>query len=415
MINSHWIAAASFGTANPGLINRHHATSMGRGSKSVNGCIKSPVGVVMKLTSYRRIELHKIAGGGAMPKMTMLTGLMLLGWSLPSWQAPESGTVIRSSVEMVQLVATVKDRHRKIVKGLSQSDFIVEEGGQVQEIRYFAADESLPLTLVLLVDTSLSQREVLDEEKTASYQFFEQILRPSSDRAGLISFDREAALLADLTGDRDQLERALRRLQVPENGPGQPRAPRGPGRPGGGAGTVLYDAVYLGADEILAPLTGRKAMIVLSDGVDMGSSFELEAAIRMALRAECTVYCIRYADANAYGQRGRMGGGRGPGGYPGPGGGPGRGPGGGRPPADGKKVLERLAAETGGTCFEVSGKNTLEKIYQQIQEELRHQYVIGYPPPAGRPLDQFRPVSLKTRQKGLIVSCRSGYYLAKRK
>ncbi len=312
-------------------------------------------------------------------------------------------------VTEVQITATVKDKKGKMMPNLHKEDFLLEEEGKPQAIEYFGRQSDLALTLGLLVDTSMSQRQVLQEERIASLQFLDQVLRPEKDLAFIISFDVEAKLLADLTGNVKQLDAALSRAALPANkqGPGAGRQGGGGGRRGGGRGvgigTVLYDAAFLAADEILKPQTGRKAIILISDGVDNGSIESMESAIEAVQRADTVIYCIRYYDENAY-----SGGRSGRGMPPGPGGR--RGPGGRPDLPDGKKVLKKLAEETGGGMFEVSNKLPLGEIFRQIQEELRSQYILGYTP-AKADAKGFRRISLRTRDKDLKVSCRSGYYL----
>ena len=266
-------------------------------------------------------------------------------------------TTVSVQVKVVNVLATVRDKHGKIVNGLSKDDFTLDEDGRPQAIKYFARETDLPLTLGLLVDTSLSQRRVLGEERSASESFLAQILREDQDKAFVIHFDREVELLQDLTASHEKLHSALESLETPQfartsgGGPGQGSG-RGAGRHGGG--TLLYDAVYLAADELMEKQPGRKALIVLSDGVDMGSQESLDVAIESAQRANTIVYSILFKDDDAYGNGGGFGrtGISIPGmGGPGMGrGGPGRG--GRRYPeehADGKKVLERISKRNGWT------------------------------------------------------------------
>ena len=294
---------------------------------------------------------------------------------------------------MVNILATVRDEQGRLVDSLAKEDFILQEEGQPHEIEYFSSETDLPLTLGLLVDTSMSQSRILEEERQASYQFLEDILRPESDLAFVMSFDVEAQLLENLTNSQEQLLAALESLHVPTR----------EGRPG--VGTVLYDSVFLAADEILKWESGRKAMIVISDGVDFGSLVDLDLAIETAQRNNSIIYTVRYYDPDM--NMGRRGGGRG--GRRGSGGG--RGGSSGRPQLpDGKKILERLARETGGSMFEVTAGQSLEEIFQKIEDELRHQYSIGFTPNQEGSEQAFRTIRLTTRN-GLTVRCREGYYL----
>ena len=338
--------------------------------------------------------------------------------------ADEPVTTMSVKVKVVNVLATVRDKHGKIVNGLTKDDFTLTEDGRPQTLKYFARETDLPLTLGMLVDTSMSQRRVLNEERDASESFLAQVLREDQDKAFVIHFDHEVELLQDLTASHEQLRSALESLKPPEftrtsNGGGGSGGPglgqgRGSGRRGGG--TLLYDAVYLASDEMMKKQPGRKALIVLSDGVDMGSKESLETAIESAQRANTIVYSILFKDDEAYGNGGGGFGRTGisiPGmGGPGMGrGGMGGGRGGRRFPeehADGKKVLERISRETGGRLFQVSKKEPVNQIYSQVQEELRNQYSLGYTP---NPLEPgYHKIQVAATKKDLVVQARDGYY-----
>jgi VWFA-related protein len=341
-------------------------------------------------------------------------------------------TTMSVQVKVVNVFATARDRHGKIVNTLGKDNFTLTEDGRPQVIRYFARETDLPLTLGLLVDTSMSQRRVLGEERSASQGFLNQMVREDKDRAFVIHFDRDVELLQDLTSSHQRLEAALQSLEAPQftrasggnspNGGGSPYpgsggSGRGSGRNRGG-GTTLYDAVYLASDELMQKQQGRKAVVVLSDGVDTGSKESLEEAIESAQRANTVVYSILFKDDDAYGNGGGFGrtGISIPGmGGPGMGrGGMGGGRGGRRLPeqhADGKKVLERISKETGGRLFEVSRKESVDQIYSQIQEELRNQYSLGYTPDrGGAPESGYHKIQVATNQKDVAVQAREGYY-----
>jgi VWFA-related protein len=332
-------------------------------------------------------------------------------------------------VNVVNVVATVRDKKGKVVRDLTKDDFILTEDGRPQDIHYFAKDTNLPLTLGLLVDTSLSQRRVLDQERNASRSFLDRMVREDKDKAFIIHFDREVELLQDLTSSHQKLEEALTSLRTPQlsesptsnapdAGPGQRRGDHGTGRQHGG--TLLYDAVYLASDELMRKQSGRKALIILSDGVDRGSKETLEYAMETAQRADTIVYSILFKDDEAYeGRTSRVGLGIPGMGGPGMGGGGMGRRGGGRryPPQDqesrpdGKKVLERISKETGGRLFEVSKKLPVDQIYSQIEEELRSQYNLGYTPShAEGNAAGYHKIQLTPKKKDLIVEARDGYY-----
>jgi VWFA-related protein len=337
--------------------------------------------------------------------------LLLPGWRLQSQQAPTFSTEVR----VVNVLATVRNKHGEIIRNLTKDDFLLQEDGRPQAIRYFAQETDLPLTLGLLVDTSMSQRRVLAQERSASSTFLDQVLRVNKDTAFVIHFDREVELLQDLTSSREKLQSALELLQTPQltersggNSPGSRPAPGGRRPGGGGGGTALYDAVYLASNELMKKQQGRKALIVLSDGVDIGSKVTLATGIEAAQRADTLVYSILFADPQAYGYQRPFGG-------PGMGGRGRMGRGGGWPQSypqhpDGKKILERISKETGARLFEVSKKQPIEQIYDHIQEELRNQYSLGYTPDRANLGPAYHKIALTTQQKNLIVHARDGYY-----
>ena len=319
----------------------------------------------------------------------------------------QKDTTYTSDVNVVNVFATVRNKQGQIIHDLKKEDFSLDEEGRPQTIRYFSQESDLPLTLGLLIDTSFSQRRVLGQERAASYKFLKQVLREEKDQAFVIHFDHEVELLQDLTSSRKKLEAALVGLDVPQP-PQRSSFPPGGGGPGGGrrggrypgpgggggrggAGTTLYDAVLLASDELMKGQKGRKAIIVLSDGVDVGSKVSLGRGIEAAHRADTLAYSILFSDAQAYpGVRGgRMGN---------------------SPSEFGKEVLQRLSRETGGGFFEVSKNLPIEKVFEQVEEELRHQYSLGYTSDNTDGAPGFRIIHLLTKTPNLIVQCRSGYY-----
>ncbi len=339
--------------------------------------------------------------------MATLASLLSSYLPMPAQQTP----TFSSDVKVVNVLATVRDKHGQIVNNLTKDDFHLEEDGRPQTIRYFAKETDLPLTLGLLVDTSMSQRRVLEQERIASYAFLEHLMREDKDKAFVIHFDWDIELLQDLTSSRKKLNAALEKLDNPEF------EQSGGGGSGGhhrGGGTTLYDAVFLGSDELMQKQQGRKALIILSDGVDTGSKVTLLRAIESAQRANTLVYSILFADKEGYGNGGRFGGNIGGIGMGHPGGG-GMGRGGPQPypqqsHPDGKKVMEQIARETGGRFFEVSKKQSIDQIYASIEEELRNQYSLGYTPDKVDASPGYHKIHLTTTQKDLVVQTRDGYY-----
>ncbi len=367
----------------------------------------------------------------------LIAALVALPGVLPSLRAQEPAATIAVDVKVVTLPVTVRDKHGKIVRDLTKEDFTLQEDGRPQTIRYFSQDTNLPLTLGLLVDTSRSQTNVLDAERNASRSFFDQMLVQPKDKAFLIHFDREVELLQDLTSSREKLQAALELLKTPSgrersNDPNDSGDSRSGSGSHHGGGTELYDAVFLASNELMKKQQGRKAIIILSDGVDRGSKTYLESAIESAQRADTVVYSIYFAESRreeGQGERpGGMGRGGGGGGWPGggggwpgggggyPGGGGRRGGGGQRHPeeqhADGKKILQRVSKETGGRFFEVSKKQTVGEIYDSIVEELRTQYNMGYTPDKDSAATGYHHIQLqvKRKDKDLTVQTRDGYY-----
>jgi VWFA-related protein len=332
----------------------------------------------------------------------LIGSLLMPAGSLRAQQQPP----ISVQVKVVNVLATVRDKHGRIVSNLGKDDFELEEDGRPQTITYFTRETDLPLSLGLLVDTSESQRRVLDQERNASHSFIDDMLREDKDKAFVIHFDREVELLQDLTSSRQKLESALDLLGAPQlvrNGGGNGGGSGGSRQQYDGGGTLLYDAVYLASDEVMKKQQGRKALIVLSDGVDRGSKETLVDAIMTAQRADTVVYSILFAAEQQY---------QSPfGGFGGPG--MGRHGGGHRYPqeerSDGKKILERISKETGGRLFEVSKKQPIDQIYASIAEELRNQYSLGYTPgPDVAP--GYHKIHLATKQKDMTVQARDGYY-----
>ena len=329
----------------------------------------------------------------------VVLALTLPGSDLPRQEQPR----IAVEVKTVSVLATVRDRHGKIVPDLAKDDFLLDEDGRPQVINYFAREKDLSLRLGLLVDTSLSQRRVLDQERSASYAFLDNLLRAAEDVAAVVNFDRDVTLLQDFTSSRPKLQAALQELETPRMNTQGVRGPNPRGTGGGrrGGGTLLYDAVYLASDELMSKQKGRKALIILSDGVDHGSKETLAEAIETAQRADTIVYSILFSDEAAYSH------------YGGHGMGPYGGHGGRYPPPqerpDGKKILEQLSKQTGGRLFEVSKKEPVDKIYADIEEELRNQYSLGYTPEKDLQ-PGYHKIHLSTHNKDLRVQARDGYY-----
>jgi len=361
----------------------------------------------------------------------------------PSTQQPM--TTIKVQAREVLLPVLVLDKHNAIVTNLTAKDFTLTEDGRPQVIKSFTSQSNLPFRMGLLVDTSRSVSSAMESERKAAGKFIDLML-PADPKAGtpgdqafLIHFDREVELLEDFTNSRDKLHHELDGMgptsqehnnQGPESNGDDRGGYGGGGRNGGygqhggghGGGTQLYDAIYLASDELMKSQSGRKALIVFSDGADSGSKETLNDAIDAADRANVQVFTIYFKGEeersnNGYPGSGGHHGGMGGGGYPGGGGGyPGGGGGhrGGNPRSeagvDGKKIMQQIASRTGGQFFEAKKKDNLDEIYNQIAASLRQQYLLTYTPDKVDTEGEFHKIVLKTDKSDLTVITREGYY-----
>lgn len=299
----------------------------------------------------------------------------------PPEQAAQDAT-IKVDVDLINVLFSVHNKQNGLVGSLTKDDFTLYEDGKQQAIRYFTRETDLPLTIGLLVDVSLSQQNLIEIERRAAYQFFSKVLRPK-DLAFLISFGADADLLQDYTSSPKLLQRGLEGLKVNSQvgglHPGPVPTAITP------KGTILYDTVYLAATEQLKGQVGRKAIVVITDGVDQGSRYPIQQAIKAAQLADAIVYGIYYVDPSAYGY-GMYGGGYGDG------------------------PLKRMAEETGGRVLKVDRKHTLDDIFKEIQDEMRSQYALAYASSSGTRDGSFRRIEIKPKEKDLHVQARRGYY-----
>jgi len=314
----------------------------------------------------------------------ILAGAILIPVALSQQQKPadDVSPTIQVEVNLVSILASVRDKHGALISNLTKDDFNLTEDGQQQTIKYFAKETDLPLTIGLLIDVSASQRNLIDIEREAAYQFFSQVLR-KKDMAFLISFGEEAELLQDFTSSPRLLQAGLEHLRVNSGvggimpGPvptvGQPR------------GTVLYDAVYLAATDRLSKEVGRKAMVLITDGMDEGSRLKIDEAVKAAQKTDSVIYSIYYVDPSAYYGHGYFGG-------------------------VSDSALRKMSDETGGRVFRVDRKHTLPEVFKELQDEMRSQYAIGYAPTNAKRDGTFRKIDLRTTDRNLKVQARKGYY-----
>jgi VWFA-related protein len=317
--------------------------------------------------------------------------ILAAAWLAPAYAQepkPQEAPPIEVNVSVVNILCSVHDKKGGLVGNLAKDDFTIAEDGKPQAIKYFTRETDEPLTLGLLIDVSGSQRNLIDVERDAATQFFSKVIR-KKDEAFLISFGAEAELLQDYTNSPQLLTAGLRGLHVNSDVGGLHPGPfPTAAHP---KGTVLYDAVYLASTEKLRGEVGRKALVLITDGIDEGSSYKLEDAVEVAQKADTIIFAIRYFDPSAYG------GGRGFGMQMGL----------------SDAALRKMAEETGGRLFNVDKKHSLQDAFDEIQSEMRSQYAIGYTPTNPAKDGTFRKIEIRTANKDLKVQARKGYFAIK--
>ncbi len=297
-------------------------------------------------------------------------------------QSDDDLQTFKAQVNVVNLFFNVKDKHGMLIPNLTKDDFQVFEDGKPQTVKYFSAESHEPLTLGIMIDTSASQTRVLDIEQEACAQFLRDVLH-DKDLAFVINFDVDVDLDQDFTNNIRDLSRALNKMQINAGMGGGPPGLGGGPVPTTPRGTLLYDAIYLGADEKLKNEVGRKAMIIFTDGEDQGSRLRVQDAVEAAQKADTICYVILIADRGFYGGFGYSG----------------------------DSDMQKLAQATGGRVIEVGNKqDKLRQAFDQIQNELRSQYNIGYSP-TNRKLDgTYRKIQIKAKGGDYKVQARQGYY-----
>jgi Ca-activated chloride channel family protein len=295
-----------------------------------------------------------------------LAGLAALGtvYARQEQQAPnvDSGP-IRAEVTRVNMLFTVTDKKGRFITDLTRGDFTVFENKKPQTILEFTSETDLPLRLAILIDTSNSIRDRFRFQQEASTNFVNSVMR-AQDKAVVVSFDTSAELAADITSDTRALENAIRSL-----------------RPGGG--TALYDAIYFACKEKLMkdqPMYKfRRAMVVLSDGDDNESRYSREQALEMAQRSDTVIYTISTNISHIE--------------------------------TDGDKVMRYFADQTGGVSFFPFQAKDLNQSFENIANELRHQYNLFYRPEPLKNDGLYHRVQIKVKKRGdVFVRARKGYY-----
>lgn len=304
----------------------------------------------------------------------------------PENENNEPVTTFKARSNLVQLFFNVKDKKGGLIPNLPKESFDVLEDGKPQTIKFFASDSNLPLTLGILIDSSASQENVLGMEQQVGGAFLNEILR-EKDIAFVMDFNIRVTLLQDFTNNVRRLKTALNSVRIDSGG--QARLPGIPGQGGGPVptigqpkGTLLYDAVYLASHDEMAQQVDRKAMILLTDGQDQGSQYKVRDAIEAAQKADTIVYVLLCADRGFYGF----------GGY------------------GGEGEMRKLTAETGGRVIDVGNKpEKLKAAFDQISDELRSQYNIGYVPTNLTKDGGFRKVEIRSKD-GYKIQSRNGYF-----
>lgn len=298
-----------------------------------------------------------------------------------SQQSDQQNPAIKSEVSLVNIFATVRDKKKEIVPSLKKEDFRVFENEQEQKIAFFSAEKTLPITLGLLIDTSGSEQNRLPAEQEAATTFLNRVLR-KGDEAMVISFDVDVDLLSDFTEDRAQLDRAIRSARI--NAPMVSMTNPGPlppeSRTRGLRGTAFYDAIWTACGDKLATEAGRKALVIITDADDQGSKVSVEEAIEAAQRTNTVVHILLVHDPG-FGWR--------------------------------PDIAHKLADATGGRVIEVSSMKHMQEAFDQISDELRTEYTIGYYPTNSARDGTFRKIKVETVDKELKVLARKGYYAPK--
>jgi VWFA-related protein len=288
------------------------------------------------------------------------------------------GPAIRTQVNLVNLFVTVRDKNKRIATDLKKEDFKIAEDGQDQQIAFFSKEVTLPITLALLLDTSGSEQFMLGAIQDMGGRFLDRVIR-KGDEALIMSFDTDVDLLSDFTDDRGQLDRAIRKARINTPSSGGMINP-GPVPTSHVTGTALYDAIYLACNEKLTSEAGRKAIVLVTDAQDEGSKVRLEEAIEAAQRTDTVIHLLLVADPHFGGNSG---------------------------------VAHRITEETGGRMIVANSEKHLAEAFDQISEDLRSQYTLGYYPTNTTHDGKFRKIKVDMASHDLKVLARKGYYAPK--
>jgi VWFA-related protein len=315
---------------------------------------------------WKRLALQALACSAA---LTLATP------AVPQGQTQNPPT-IKTEVSLVNLFATVRDKNKRVVTDLKQDNFKIFEDGHEEKIAFFSKEITLPITLGLLLDTSGSEQNMLGAIQGAGSRFLRRVLR-KGDEAMIISFDTDVDLLSDFTDDRSILDRAIGKARINTPGGGYIGGNPGPIGSGNMVGTALYDAIYLACGEKLNGEAGRKAIVIVTDAQDEGSRVKLDEAIESAQRTDTVIHVLLVADPRYGGNTG---------------------------------VARKLTEDTGGRLIIVNSEKRMEEAFDQISEELRSQYTLGYYPTNNSRDGKFRKIKLDVDNHDLKVLARKGYY-----
>ncbi len=343
------------------------------------------------ITSFSLVWLAGLSGAGAQmipPSPTSKTGT-----PLPTATPPiiEDDEIIKIDSDVVNVLFTAQDRNRRLLTTLSQQDIKIIENGKVQDIQAFSRQIDLPLSLAILIDVSVSQQRTLPEEKAAATSFLETVIRPAKDEVAIVSFTGETTLEQGMTNNLSRLRRAIERVQfVPPSGyigggvitgtppiSGDNQAIQG--------STAIWDAIWVTSDELLgpAPERTRRAIILLSDGVNTFGKKDLDDAVQAALRSEAIIYSIGIGD-NFYS-------------------------------GVDKGSLNKISERTGGRAYFPRDERELRDAFKQIQDEMRSQYLIAYEPTNQNRDGSYRKIEIQMVNPQLVkekikVTHRQGYF-----
>jgi Ca-activated chloride channel family protein len=315
----------------------------------------------------------------------------------PTPTPPVEDDVIKVETEVVNVLFTAQDRNRRLLTDLKQADVRIMENGQAQEISAFARQVDLPLSLAILIDTSISQERTLPEEKAAAISFLESVVRPSKDEVSVVSFTGESTLEQGMTNNMARLRRAIERVKfvppsnyigggVVTNGGGIPGTPPISGDNQSVAGsTAIWDSIWITSDEVLgpAPEKTRRAIILLTDGVNTSGRKKLDDAVQAALKSEAIIYSVGIGD-NFYAGVDRG-------------------------------ALNKISERTGGRAYFPRDERELREAFKQIQEEMRSQYLIAYEPTDQKRDGSYRNIEIELTNPELVkekikVTHRQGYF-----